>query len=66
MSCLRKAFHGGAVAQLGERRVRNAEVVSSILIGSTNSFLHINTLEVVFSFVAASEVRLCISYARVS
>ena len=28
--------NGGAVAQLGERRVRNAEVVSSILIGSTN------------------------------
>ncbi len=31
----------GAVAQLGERRVRNAEVGSSILLGSTNfpSFL---------------------------
>jgi hypothetical protein len=29
--------HGGAVAQLGERLVRNEEVVSSILIGSTNS-----------------------------
>ena len=27
---------GGAVAQLGERRVRNAEVGSSILLGSTN------------------------------
>ena len=27
----------GGVAQLGERRVRNAEVVSSILIRSTNS-----------------------------
>ena len=27
----------GAVAQLGERRVRNAEVGSSILLGSTNS-----------------------------
>ena len=26
----------GAVAQLGERRVRNAEVGSSILLGSTN------------------------------
>ena len=29
----------GAVAQLGERRVRNAEVGSSILLGSTNSTL---------------------------
>lgn len=28
--------HGGAVAQLGERSVRNAEVGSSILLGSTN------------------------------
>ena len=28
----------GGVAQLGERRVRNAEVVSSILILSTNQF----------------------------
>ncbi len=28
--------HGGAVAQLGERRVRNAEVGSSILLGSTS------------------------------
>jgi hypothetical protein len=27
----------GAVAQLGERRVRNAKVGSSILLGSTNS-----------------------------
>jgi hypothetical protein len=27
----------GGVAQLGERRVRNAEVVSSILILSTNN-----------------------------
>jgi len=26
----------GAVAQLGERRVRNAKVGSSILLGSTN------------------------------
>jgi hypothetical protein len=35
-----KAFQaflvGGAVAQMGERRVRNAEVRSSILLGSTN------------------------------
>jgi hypothetical protein len=30
--------HGGAVAQLGERSVRNAEVGSSILLGSTNFF----------------------------
>ncbi len=29
----------GAVAQLGERRVRNAKVGSSILLGSTNSYL---------------------------
>ena len=28
---------GGAVAQLGERRVRNAKVGSSILLGSTKS-----------------------------
>ena len=28
-------YHG-AVAQLGERRVRNAKVGSSILLGSTN------------------------------
>jgi hypothetical protein len=27
----------GAVAQLGERRVRNAKVRSSILLGSTNT-----------------------------
>ena len=27
--------HHGAVAQLGERRVRNAKVGSSILLGST-------------------------------
>ena len=27
---------GGAVAQMGERRVRNAKVRSSILLGSTN------------------------------
>ena len=33
-----ESFHRGAVAQLGERRVRNAKVVSSILIRSTNSF----------------------------
>ena len=32
----------GAVAQLGERRVRNAKVVSSILIGSTNLFNDLN------------------------
>jgi hypothetical protein len=32
-------FPCGDVAQLGERRVRNAEVVSSILIVSTRSFL---------------------------
>ena len=32
----------GAVAQLGERRVRNAEVGSSILLGSTNSLLNAN------------------------
>ena len=44
LSCLRfvgcynlPVRHGGAVAQLGERLVRNEEVVSSILIGSTNS-----------------------------
>ena len=30
-------FPRGAVAQLGERRVRNAKVVGSIPIGSTNS-----------------------------
>ena len=29
----------GAVAQLGERRVRNAKVVSSILIRSTSSII---------------------------
>ena len=29
----------GAVAQLGERRVRNAKVGSSILLGSTTSIL---------------------------
>lgn len=28
----------GAVAQLGERRVRNAKVESSILFGSTNKY----------------------------
>ncbi len=32
----------GAVAQLGERRVRNAEVGSSILLGSTNLLLNTN------------------------
>ena len=32
----RDMFDFGAVAQLGERRVRNAKVVSSILIRSTN------------------------------
>ena len=31
----------GPIAQLGERRVRNAEVVSSILIRSTNLFKQI-------------------------
>ncbi len=31
-------FSNGAVAQLGERRVRNAKVGSSILLGSTNPF----------------------------
>ena len=35
---------GGAVAQLGERRVRNAEVGSSILLGSTNSALKVKSL----------------------
>ncbi len=30
------AYYSGAVAQLGERRVRNAKVGSSILLGSTN------------------------------
>ena len=33
----RRILHHGAVAQLGERRVRNAKVGSSILLGSTNS-----------------------------
>ncbi len=32
----------GAVAQLGERRVRNAKVGSSILLGSTNRFRHLS------------------------
>ena len=32
----RRILHHGAVAQLGERRVRNAKVGSSILLGSTN------------------------------
>ncbi len=31
----------GAVAQLGERRVRNAKVGSSILLGSTNLFVQL-------------------------
>ena len=30
------AYRSGAVAQLGERHVRNVEVGSSILLGSTN------------------------------
>ncbi len=33
----RRILHDGAVAQLGERRVRNAKVGSSILLGSTIS-----------------------------
>ena len=33
----KRYVHHGAVAQLGERRVRNAKVGSSILLGSTNS-----------------------------
>ena len=43
---LRQAYHAqpqgsvGAVAQLGERRVRNAKVGSSILLGSTT--FHLN------------------------
>ena len=31
-----ESFHVGGVAQLGERRVRNAKVGSSILLSSTN------------------------------
>ena len=38
----------GPIAQLGERRVRNAEVVSSILILSTNGY---------FPVLAASRTR---------
>jgi hypothetical protein len=34
---LKTGIINGAVAQLGERRVRNAEVGSSILLGSTRS-----------------------------
>ncbi len=34
-SCCELDFPCGAVAQMGERRVRNAEVGSSILLGST-------------------------------
>ena len=37
VSALHEALRHGAVAQLGERRVRNAKVESSILFGSTNS-----------------------------
>ncbi len=33
----------GAVAQLGERRVRNAKVGSSILLGSTKQFNTLHT-----------------------
>ncbi len=36
VSC-RLCLYGGAVAQLGERQVRNLEVVGSTPIGSTNS-----------------------------
>ena len=39
------AAYMGAVAQLGERRVRNAEVGSSILLGSTNFSNQINNLQ---------------------
>jgi hypothetical protein len=37
MLTIRGLPHGGAVAQLGERLVRNEKVRSSILLGSTNS-----------------------------
>ena len=37
--CLLRTERNGAVAQLGERRVRNAKVGSSILLGSTNSLI---------------------------
>jgi hypothetical protein len=37
-SCGRLFLHSGGVAQLGERRVRNAKVGSSILLLSTNRF----------------------------
>jgi hypothetical protein len=43
------ARNRGAVAQLGERRVRNAKVRGSIPLGSTNSF---NGLEPTFKFPA--------------
>ena len=36
VSC-RHCLYGGAVAQLGERQVRNLEVVGSTPIGSTNT-----------------------------
>jgi hypothetical protein len=35
----------GAVAQPGERRVRNAKVGSSILLGSTNKIIEQNGLQ---------------------
>ena len=47
-ACLLKGL--GAVAQLGERCVRNAEVGSSILLGSTN--LHDNAFTIPLAPVA--------------
>ena len=49
----------GAVAQLGERCVRNAEVGSSILLGSTKSCLHFNCLHLVHPITAILCERLC-------
>ena len=39
-----ESFHVGGVAQLGERRVRNAKVGSSILLLSTKFFFRNNAL----------------------
>ncbi len=41
LACIVLFLLDGAVAQLGERRVRNAKVGSSILLRSTNTYLSI-------------------------